>query len=79
MCRHATLRPPTNHKLLKQDRRGIFEKIADMLVLRRQHATPGNSQTCSVLTTASDATEIDKIVSVGMATLHRLFEIIVAS
>ena len=34
---------------------------------------------CSVLTTASDVTEIDKIVVVGVATLHWLFKVIVPS
>ena len=61
--------------------RGRFKKILDKLVLGlpRQHATSEKLRTCSVLTTASDTTEIDEIVMVGMVKPHRMFKIIVGS
>ena len=71
--------PPPPYDCLGRYSCGRFKKSLDKLVLPRQHATSGRLRTCSVLTTASDTTEIDEIVIVGMVKPHRLFKIIVGS
>ena len=60
-----------------------FDSVVRHATLQWQSTTAktGHDEawTCSVLTTASDATEIDEIVVVGVSTPHRLFKITIAS
>ena len=59
---------------------GVSEAILRQYDRVAGNATPQRSSTMaksSVLTTASDATEIDTILVVGVATPHQLFKIIV--
>ena len=69
---------------------GVQEAILRHLDCVAGHDTPQRTATtaktghtydltCSVLTTASDVTEIDEIAVVGVATSHQWFKIIVAS